>query len=170
MVLPEEVIGQQFRNEINQYLKNIPESRFKESQEIMKDFLEKNQTVNYDRIFGINCDYREMTLIWAALYLLEFEGKFGFCVSLTYFLFVANDPKKQYFTFEEIESKSQLNISSKCEFLTKRGFNTLNINKLPLKKLRDLRNTIGHFKFIIDEDGKFRTFNTDVTKKKNSWA
>jgi len=157
-------IEQRFRTEIKQNLKNIPESRFKESQELMKDFLEKNQTIDYREIFRIDCNYREMTLIKAALYLLEYEGKFGFCVNLTYFLFVANDPKKQGLSFEDIEKKR---ISKKCKFLATQGFKTFDEKNLdnPLKKLRDLRNMIAHFNFIISEDGEFRTFNRDVTKR-----
>jgi hypothetical protein len=57
-------------------------------------------------------------LVKAALFLLEYEGTFGFCVNLTYFLFVANDPEKQFWSFGKIEEKP---IARKCEFLVKKG-------------------------------------------------
>lgn len=163
MVLPEDKIEIQFKNEINLYLKNIPEPKFRESQELMKDFLEKNQTVDYNAIFRIECDYREMTLIKAALYLLEYEGKFGFCVNLTYFLFIANDANRQSTTFETIEKKA---IAVKCKFLADNGFKTFDENlDETLKELKKLRNIIAHFKFIISEEGEFRKFNRDATKR-----
>ncbi len=167
----DDIIEQQFRNEIKQYLKNIPEPRLNESQKLMKSFLEKIQTVNYAKIFPIDCESRERTLIWSALYLLDYEGRFGFCVNLVLFLFVANDPDKKALSFEVIENnRSHKNditdFKYKCKFLAEKKFKTFDETKyITLRELRELRNTIAHFNFIIDEDGVFKIFSGEPDKR-----
>jgi hypothetical protein len=164
----DDLIEKQFGNEISRLIGKIPQSKYKESQELMNDFLEKNQTVSYDNIFRIQCDSREMSLVKAALFLLDYEGKFGFCVNLTCFLYLANDSKMSK-SFDNIEQR--WGMKDKCEFLAKVGFQTFGDSKEKyvenpdLEALRNFRNTIAHFNFIIDEDGMFSIYNRDPNKR-----
>ena len=71
--------------------------------------------------------------------------------------------ENQFWSFEKIQEQS---IAHKCKFLAKKGFKTFDedSDKI-LKQLRGLRNMIAHFKFIICEDGEFRIYNRDITKR-----
>jgi hypothetical protein len=157
------LIEKQFADEIKRLLIGVPPARFAESRELMKDYLEKIQTVEYRGFFNIECAPREMSLVKAALFLLDYEGKFGFCINLTYYLFVWNDPKSSSFSFTDIEKKS---ISEKCEYLAKHGFHTFDESSdVTLRELRELRNTIAHFKFVVTDDGTLSSYDRNPSSR-----
>ena len=159
----------QFKNEVEKQLSILDKSQ--ESKEhvietLLDNFSAKMESINIDVFISEfkPKNQRARAILDMAMYLWEYEGRFSFCINILCFLLVSNghdlyDDRKKYITsFEDVES---VGISRKCEFLTHHGFGMLDEKKNKnLKKFRELRNDVAHYKLIIRDDGKIKGYNS----------
>lgn len=159
----------QFKNEVEKQLSILDKSQ--ESKErvietLLDNFSAKMESINIDVFISEfkPKNQRARAILDMAMYLWEYEGRFSFCINILCFLLVSNghdlydDRKKHITSFEDVES---IGISRKCEFLTHYGFGMLDEKKNKnLKKFRELRNDVAHYKLIIRDDGKIKGYNS----------
>jgi hypothetical protein len=109
-----------------------------------------------------------------ALYLWEYEARFGFCLNVLSFILVSNGNDLFYnrkengkrvrikvTSFEELES---FLISRKCKYLSRNGFEMFDEKKNPkIEKFRKMRNNVAHFNLSINNNGLITVYD-DQTK------
>ena len=159
----------QFKYEVEKQLSILDKSQ--ESKEhvietLLDNFSAKMEGINID-VFISEFKPKNQgvrAILDMAMYLWEYEGRFSFCINILCFLLVSNghdlydDRKKYIISFEDVES---VGISRKCEFLTHHGFGMFDEKKNKnLKKFRELRNDVAHYKLIIRDGGKIKGYNS----------
>ena len=113
-------------------------------------------------------------IVTMALYLWEYEARFGFCLNVLSFILVSNGNDLFYnrkengkrvrikvTSFEELES---FLISRKCKYLSQNGFEMFDEKKNPkIEKFRKMRNNVAHFNLSINNNGLITVYD-DQTK------
>jgi len=113
-------------------------------------------------------------IVTMALYLWEYEARFGFCLNVLSFILVSNGNDLFYnrkengkrvrikvTSFEELES---FLISRKCKYLSQNGFEMFDEKKNPkIEKFRKVRNNVAHFNLSINNNGLITMYD-DQTK------
>jgi len=113
-------------------------------------------------------------IVTMALYLWEYEARFGFCLNVLSFILVSNGNDLFYnrkengkrvrikvTSFEELES---FLISRKCKYLSRNGFEMFDEKKNPkIEKFRKMRNNVAHFNLSINNNGLITVYD-DQTK------
>jgi hypothetical protein len=105
-----------------------------------------------------------------AMYLWEYEVRFGFCINALAFILISNghdlydEYSKTYAaTFEDIES---IDIARKCKFLAHHGFEMFDENRnKEIKLFRTMRNNVAHHKLLMSANGTIKMYN----KEEKEW-
>ncbi len=159
----------QFKYEVEKQLSILDKSQKSKEhviETLLDNFSAKMENINIDVFISEfkSKNQRARASLDMVRYLWEYEGRFSFCINILCFLSVSNghdlyDDRTKYITsFEDVES---VGISRKCEFLTHHGFGMFDEKKnRNLKKFRELRNDVAHYKVIIRDDGKIDGYNS----------
>ena len=156
--MQEEEWKEQFRSKVEEQfgiLKKLPycQGTWIEIENLTMDYFEKGKTDIHD-LLGASGKGNVTELAWMAMYLWEYEGNFTFCINFLCFLLVSNGhdlyERKYVKTFEEIE---RVGTYAKTNFLVAHGMTMFDESQNPdIKEMRELRNSIAHYKFKFEEN------------------
>ncbi|MGA2385136.1 MAG: hypothetical protein ABSG33_01230 [Candidatus Bathyarchaeia archaeon] len=145
-----------------------------EINETLRDnYYAKLEKINVSTFISAYKPYNKFSgaIITMAMYLWEYEARFGFCINALCFILVLNGHDLFYrkenqrnvrirvTSFEELES---ILISEKCKYLVKNGFNEFDKKNNRMEKFRNMRNNVAHYKLLINNKGLITIYNEET--------
>ena len=109
-------------------------------------------------------------IISMAMYLWEYEARFGFCLNVLSYILISNGripnfKGKKGTKITELDELESVLISNKCQFLSKNGFKMFALNNKQMEKFRNMRNSVAHYNLRIDKEGVITKYN----EKNQTW-